>query len=245
MGKGKRTRASKGKQRRQGEREMAPAFPVPDPFFRPDPVGTVLSPYTRRELSKSVNAWQFLLNYLSYVQDGGLEVPAEQFEPRRPEETAEQAELRIKLAQTMREVQALAGNWRDLCAEVLTWIPRNDAAEVAENIIKVGVGWLHESGYTPEREAWVAGARRLVGALCPPRRWMAALDLLDMQAAWGMRPATDSPELALAVHDEPVAAIHVAAASVAWLFGTPGAVTDPQAAHRKLAEDANNFAAMV
>lgn len=246
MGKGQRNRANKEiKEQRRREREMLPERPVPDPFYRPDPVGTALSPYTRRELSKSVNAWQFLLNYLTFVKDGGFDVPAAEFEPRRPDETAEAAELRIKVAQKTREVQALAGNWQDLCAEVLTWIPRNDAAAIVENIVKVGGGWLEESGHTPDRDAWIGTARPLLGVLCPSHHWLAALDLLDEHASWGVKPIETNPTLFLATSREPVAAIHVAAALVAAVYGTPDAVTDPQEAHRKLAQDAHDFASMV
>lgn len=246
MGKGQRNRANKDiKERRRREREMLPERPVPDPLYRPEPVGTALSPYTRREMSKRVNAWQFLLNYLTFVNDGGFNIPSEEFAPRRSDETAEDAELRIAKAQLTQKVQALAGNWRDLCAEVLTWIPRNDAMPIVANIVTIGADWLEQSGYTLDRDAWVDIARPLLGALCPPHHWLAALDLLDDLANWGLKPIETNATLLHATSQEPVAAIHVAAALVAAVYATPAAVTDREQAHRELAQHANQFAPMV
>jgi hypothetical protein len=184
------------------------------------------------------NGLQFLLNYLNYVRDGGFNVPADKFGPRRPDETAEQAALRREAARLTKEVQALAGDWADLCAEVLGWVEPGTAADVAGVIVDVGRGWLKAARVTPDHDAWLVGAQGLLGVLSPADQMDDAFAVLDQMGTMGIAPGEPEPHLDATAATTPAATIHAAAALVAWLFGTRTVVADQTAAMRKLAEKA-------
>lgn len=197
----------------------------------------------RLAVATQVDAWQFLLNYLNYVRDGGLDVPLDQFGPQRPDETAEEAELRLTVARKTKEVQALAGDWAELCAEVaarptLALHPDVMVAHVAD----VGRGWLKTAGHVPNRDEWIAGARPLLGVLCAPEHWLDALNVLDQVGTMGIVPGEDAPLVAVAAQAKPVAAMHAATALVAWLYGQRSVVFDQTAAMSKLARKTHALA---
>jgi hypothetical protein len=223
---------------------MLPAEPMPDPFVRDAPVGTRLAPRTRRELSHSVDANLFLLNYMQWVDEGGLQNShLADFEPQRDGEPEADAAERMQAAHRL--LNGIS-SWTDMCASVLREVHTNDALALIEHIAKVGTTWLDESGYVPDPAAWRTGTRLLLAVQCPAVHWSEALGLLDLRLAMIANTQGEySPERMAwerGARDYPVAAIHVAAAMVAWLYGQDGVVPDHKAAIRKLAEDAQGFA---
>lgn len=241
MAKPKRSKASSAaKDARRRKRKQTAG--TSDSQYRPGPLPQPrpqqVSADQRREMVTQANALQFLLNYLHYVRDGGFNVPADQFGPRRPDETPEQAELRREVARRTKEVQALAGNWADLCAEVLGWVEPGTAAEVASVIVDVGRGWLKSSRVTPDHDAWLVGAQGLLGVLCPADQMDDAFAVLDQMNTMEIVPGDPEPQLDATAAATPAATTHAAAALVAWLFGTRTVVADQTAALRKLAEKA-------
>lgn len=193
--------------RRRKRRLASGSSASSDSSHRAGLAATSLSPQERRELAQRVNAWQFLLNYLNYVRDGGFDVPLDQFGPRHPDETAEQAELRLTVARKTKEVQALAGNWAELCVEVLSWIPLDTADAVVANIAEVGGNWLTTSKHIPDRDEWIAGARPLLGVLCPAEHWLDALNVLDQLGTMGISPDEAAPLVETAARAKPEASI--------------------------------------
>lgn len=238
MSKGKRRKADGlAKEARRRARTAATAPRRTDSTSAP----TALE--DRVSVATQVDAWQFLLNYLNYVRDGGFDVPLDKFGPQRPGETAEEAELRREVARKTKEVQALAGDWAELCAEVterptLALGPDTMVAHVAE----VGRGWLKTAGHMPDRDEWITGARPLLGVLCASEHWLDALNVLDQVGTMGIAPGEDASLVAAAAQAKPAAALHAAAALVAWLYEQRSIVFDQTAAMRTLARKTHTMA---
>lgn len=237
---------SNGKRRKtdglakEARRRARTAAPTP---VRTDPATTSTTLEDRVAIATQVDAWQFLLNYLNYVRDGGFNVPADLFGPQRPEETAEEAELRRTVARKTKEVQALAGNWAELCAEVaarptLTLNPATMVAYVSD----VGRAWLKSAGHLPDHDEWIAGARPLLGVLCASQHWPDALNVLDQVGTMGIAPDDDTSFAEAAAQAKPAAAMHAAAALVAWLFAQRSIVFDQTSAMRVLARKTHALA---
>lgn len=231
------------KEVRRRERRHATRTSPTEPGSQPDAAAAPTSFEDRFSVLQQVDAWQFLLNYLNYVRDGGFNVPLDQFGPRRPGETAEEAELRLTVARKTKEVQAHLGDWAELCAEVLErpTLATNPAAMVA-HVVEVGRGWLKSAGHIPNRDEWIAGARPLLGILCAPAHWLDALNVLDQVGTMGVVPGEDSPLVAAVARAKPVAAMHAAAALVTWLYGRRSVVFDQTAAMHKLARKSHALA---
>lgn len=68
-------------------------------------------------LEQYLHGVQFLFNYANYVADGGFNLPAEHFEPRRADETAEQYHQRRDGVRTLKATQAATGTWAELAVE--------------------------------------------------------------------------------------------------------------------------------
>uniref|UniRef100_UPI003F496116 hypothetical protein n=1 Tax=Amycolatopsis sp. CA-096443 TaxID=3239919 RepID=UPI003F496116 len=234
MSKGKRSKADgRAKEARRRARTADSAPRRTGPASAPDPLA----------VATRVDAWQFLLNYLNYVRDGGFDVPLDQFAPQRLDETAEEAELRRDVARKTKEVQALVGDWAELCTEVAArpTLALNPAAMVA-HVAEVGRGWLKTAGHVPARDEWIAGARLLLGVLCPFEHWFHATDVLDQAATMGIAPGEDAPAVAAAAAAKPEATLHAAAALVAWLYGQRSVVFDQTGAMRTLARKTHALA---
>ncbi|SEP54282.1 hypothetical protein SAMN04489732_1426 [Amycolatopsis saalfeldensis] len=239
MTKGKRRKAdglAKEARRRARTAATAPA--------RTDSAAAPTTLEDRVAIATQVDAWQFLLNYLNYVRDGGFDVPLDKFGPQRPGETVEEAELRLTVARETKEVQALIGDWAELCAEVaarptLTLNPGTMVAHVAD----VGRGWLKTAGHVPDRDTWIAGARPLLGALCAPQHWLDALNVLDQVGTMGIAPGENVTFAA--AQAKPAAALHAAAALVSWLFGQRSIVFDQTSAMRALARKTHALAELL
>lgn len=232
MGKGKRLRAQARTARPR--REMADDRPYLD-----EPIAEKPAAFARQELDVYVHAALFVLNYLAFAEDGTLEIVP----PEGPREGESEAETRARLRAEMAvyEVRRLAGDWRELCADELRHIPPSWAQAVATWISRFGQQWLDAALARdatigrPDAQAWVRGARPLLGTLCPSQHWEAALDLMDVRAT-----ATDPEWMAGA--DHPVGLIHAAAAMTTWLFQQPEIVSDPHATKLDLIDRAQRNA---
>lgn len=245
MAKGKKSkvdRLAREVRRREQTRTTRPTQSSALP--RSGPAGMVTSSLDERLATAShVDAWQFLLNYLNYVRDGGFDVPMDKFGPQRPGETADEAELRLRAARLEKEVQALAGNWAELCAEVLDrpTLALNPEVMVA-HVVGVGRNWLKTAGHVPNRDEWLAGTRPLLGVLCGPEYWLDALNVLDQVGTMGIEPDEDAPLVPAAVQAKPAAALHAASALVTWLYCQRSVVFDQTAAMRTLARKTHAMA---
>ncbi|WP_284741880.1 hypothetical protein [Amycolatopsis sp. RTGN1] len=238
MTKGKRRKADGlAKEARRRARKAATA---------PVRTGSAAAPTAledRVAVATQVDAWQFLLNYLNYMRDGGFDVPLDKFGPQRPGETAKEAELRLTVARKTKEVQTLIGDWAELCAEVAArpTLTLNPGTMVA-HVVDVGRGWLKATGHVPDRDTWIAGARPLLGILCAPQHWPDALNVLDQVGTMGITPSEDASFVAAAAQAKPTAALHAAAALVAWLFGQRSIVFDQTSAMHALARKTHALA---
>ncbi|GAA2255746.1 hypothetical protein GCM10010430_44470 [Kitasatospora cystarginea] len=239
MGKGKRLRAQ-----RQGELEKRRSQPqelAPEPVRPPSPDdagGGRLSSYARWEIGKHVYAWMILLSYLELAIDGPG-VPADLLAPQGASENDEEFAARRTSAQLHAEVDALAGSPAEQVAEVLSWVAPSQASAVVENLAAEGIKHLNASGANwPDPAEWQAGARPLIGALCPAAHWNAALEQLDTLAASQLAV---TGEIITRGIEHPVATIHAIAALVTWLHGRSDIVADPAAARLELAEQSSKL----
>ncbi|MEU9700241.1 hypothetical protein [Streptomyces sp. NPDC047981] len=240
MGKGKRLRAQRAKdQAARRARELAPE--PTRPVSTDDMGGGRLSSYTRREIGKQVYAWMILLSYLEGALDGGDGLPKDLFAPQKPGESDEDYAARIEADRLVAETQAMAGSPAEQVAEVLSsWVPRSLVPGVVEQLSAEGLRHLDTA--TPDPGQWQSGARPLLGILCPPAHWEAALDQLEALAASRLKV---TGTIAEHLDDHPVATVHAAAALVTWLYGRPDIVADPAAARLELAERAGKFGEFV
>lgn len=240
MGKGKRLRAQHVKdQSARRERELAPE--PSRPVSMDDMGGGRMSSYTRREIGKQVYAWMILLSYLEGALDGADGLPADLFAPQKPQESGEDYAERIRTDRLLVETQAMAGSPAEQVAEVLSsWVPRSLVSGVVDQL--AGEGLRHLDTVIPDAEVWQSGARPLLGILCPPKHWEAALDQLEALAASRLK-LTDAIAEHLTGH--PVATVHAAAALVTWLYGRADIIVDPSAARLELAERAGKFGEFV
>jgi hypothetical protein len=188
--------------------------------------------YWRRVLEQYLHGVQFLFNYISFVADGGFDVPAEHFAPQREDETDEQYQQRREVGRLLTEVQAAAGSWAELAVDEVRHIRPSDAGAVAMWMIGQGHEWCQESGFDPSANLYRAVATPLLHAMCPPEHLSRAMEVLDMfwQEIVDRRP----PSIDETAVRYPIATLHVAAAMSAGLFGEPACVPDRGAAQAKL-----------
>ncbi|WP_030230291.1 hypothetical protein [Streptomyces sp. NRRL S-350] len=240
MGKGKRLRAQRVKDQAAGRgRELAPE--PSGPVSMDDMGGGRLSSYTRREIGKQVHAWMILLSYLEGALDGADGLPEDLFAPQKPGESDEDHAARIEADRLLAQTQAMAGSPAEQVAEVLSsWVPRSQVAGVVDHLAAEGL--RHLDTVTLDPAVWQSGARPLLGILCPPKHWEAALDQLEALAASRLK-ITDV--IAEQLTGQPVATVHAAAALVTWLYGRSDIIADPQAARLELAERAGKFGEFV
>jgi hypothetical protein len=240
VGKGKRMRAQRAKE--QAARRARELAPEPSRAPSPDDMGGGrMSSYTRREIGKQVYAWMLLLSYLEGALEGPDGLPADLFAPQKPDESDEDYAARIKTDHLMVETQAMAGSPAEQVAEVLSsWVSRSLVPGVVDNLAAEGLQHLDTA--TPDPALWQAGARPLLGIVCPPAHWEAALDQLEALAASRLK-VTDV--IAERLTGKPVATVHAAAALVTWLYRRPDIVADPAAARLELAERAGKFGEFV
>jgi len=243
VGKGKRLRAQRLKdQSARRERVLAELAPEPSgPVSTDDMGGGQLSSYTRREIGKQVYAWMILLSYLEGALDGADGLPGNLFAPQKPDESDEDYAARIRNDRLLVEAQALAGSPAKQVAEVLSsWVPRSLVPGVVDQLAAEGLRHLGTAAL--DASLWQAGARPLLGILCPPKHWEAALDQLEALAASRLKI---TGVIAEHLTGKPVATVHAAAALVTWLYGRPDIIANPQAARLELAERAGKFGEFV
>ncbi|MFD3662826.1 hypothetical protein ACFWVF_19885 [Streptomyces sp. NPDC058659] len=240
MGKGKRLRAQRVKdQSARRERELAPE--PSRPVSTDDGGGGRMSSYARREIGKQVYAWMILLSYLEGALDGADGLPENLFASQKPDESGEDYAARIKTDRLLVETQAMAGSPAEQVAEVLSsWVTRSLVAGVVNHLASEGLRHLDTATLDPDQ--WQAGARPLLGILCPPKHWEAALDQLEALATSRL---TINDVIAGHLSGQPVATVHAAAALVTWLYGRPDIIADPAAARLELAERAGKFGEFV
>ncbi|WP_414169131.1 hypothetical protein ACMATS_25010 [Streptoverticillium reticulum] len=244
MGEAKRRR---DKQRRDREAGL----PVPvrefarEPRQRPTPDDARsgrLSSYARWEIGTDVYGWMILLAYLEYAEDGNA-LPATLFAPRRPDESEEDFATRRRADQLLVETSAMAGTPRAQVAEVLSsWVPQSMVQGLVHRLGEWGAKLLDDSGATVAPAAWAAGARPLLGGLCPATHWDAGLDQLEVLAS--SRLVVTEPARQQLV-EYPVAAVHAMAALVAWLYDQTEVVPDRAKAVLELAETAGKMGKFV
>ncbi|MQS17382.1 hypothetical protein F7Q99_35675 [Streptomyces kaniharaensis] len=240
MGKGKRLRAQRVKEGTVGRgRELAPE--PSRPVSMDDMGGGRLSSYTRQEISKQVYAWMILLSYMEAALEGADGLPENLFAPQKSGESDEDYTARIKVDRLLVETRAMAGSPAEQVAEVLSsWVPSSLVPGVVDHL--AGEGLRHLDTAIPDPGQWQAGARPLLGILCPPKHWEAALDQLEALATSRLK-ITDA--IAERLTGQPVATVHAAAALVTWLYGRPDIIADPAAARLELAERAGKFGKFV
>jgi hypothetical protein len=173
-------------------------------------------------------------NYIAFVDQGGFNVPSEDFEPRRHEESEEQYQQRRTAARALKQTQAAAGTWAELATDEIRHIRPSDASGVATWIIGQGHEWCQESGFDPTANSTRDGATPLLHALCPTEHVEHALDVLDM--FWQEIVFHRPPSIEETAARYPVATLHVAAAMTGALFAEPACVPDRAATQMKLAE---------
>jgi len=240
MGKGKRLRAEKAAGQPQDRR--APRFSglAPEPATQPvmgDQTHGRMSSHTRAEIGKSVYGWMLLLPYVEWATTGDPLPPA-LVAARQSAEDDDAYAQRVELGQMM--AKALADGPAQEAAQILaTWVPPSSVPGVVAAITTEGLGKLKAAeSFELDREAWVVGARSLVGALCPAENWLAAFDRLDALA--DSRLEVTEPVAAL-MAKESIATVHAAAALVCWLMLQPALVPDLNQAVLELTQRAQNF----
>ncbi|MFJ2744818.1 hypothetical protein ACIO3O_34755 [Streptomyces sp. NPDC087440] len=240
MGKGKRLRKQGSKDRTtRGPRELAPE--PSKASTRDDIGGGRLSSYARQELGKQVYAWMILLSYLECALDGPDGLPAGLLAPQKPDESDEDYTERIRTDRLVVETQAMASSPAEQVAEVLSsWVSRSMVHDVVGHLAGEGMRHLGTTAVDPDQ--WQAGARTLLGIMCPPRHWDAALDQLEALAVSRLEADTT---ITARLASEPIATVHSAAALVTWLYQQPGIVASPAEARSELAERASKFGRFV
>jgi len=242
MGKGKRLRAEKAAGQLGGRR--APRFSglAPEPATQPvmgDQTHGRMSSHTRAEIGTSVYGWMLLLPYAEWASTGDALPPA-LVAARQSAEDDDAYAQRVELGQMMAKAKALADGPAREAAEILaTWVPPSSVPGVVAAIATEGLGKLKAAeSFELDREAWVVGARPLVGALCPAEHRLAAFDQLDALA--DSRLEVTEPVAAL-MAKEPIATVHAAAALVCWLMLQPALVPALNQAVLELTQRAESF----
>lgn len=197
------------------------------------PTETESLQYHRRTLEWSLHGNLFLMNYLSYVEDGGFSVPGHG-KPRAADETAEEYVALRDAKRALVEVQAAAGTWAELCVEELRHIMPSDAASIAAALLGHGFSWCTASGFDPTPNAMRAGATPLLDAVCPWEHRDQAGEVLTV--IWGGMVTDQVAVVGTAAAVHPIATIHVAAAITAWLYSQPDCVPDQLAAKMEIIE---------
>ncbi|MFD7016640.1 hypothetical protein [Streptomyces sp. NPDC059928] len=197
-----------------------------------------LSSYARWEIGTDVYGWMILLPYLEYANDGDGP-PADLFAPRRPDESEEDFTARRLADQLLVETSAMAGTPRAQVAEVLSsLVPQSMAQGLVRRLGEWGAKLLDDSGASVAPVTWAAGARPLLGGLCPAAHGGAGLGQLEVLANSRL-VVTEPARQQLVKH--PVATVHAMAALVAWLYDQNEVVPDRAKAVLELAENARKM----
>lgn len=202
-----------------------------------------LSSYARWEIGKSVYAWMVLLAYLEYAQADDTALQTDVLEPRRADESEQEFEARRRSAELLVETSAMAGSPAAQVTEILSsWVAQSIVPELVENLAHEGVAPLDKNDVTPDPAEWQAGARMLLGGVCPSRHWDTALDHLELLAHSRL---VITGEIRARMTEHPAATIHATAALVAWIYGQPHIVPSEAEATLELAERASKFGEQV
>lgn len=198
---------------------MKTDIPMPsetDPNARPA--------WAKRVIAATLHGGLFLLHYTSYAVDGGFDYPTDKgFAPRAADESVADYEQRRIVTRMIIEVQAGAGDWKELCAEQLAHLYPSDAPHVCQFISEQLAGWMAQRGGGSFIDV-MDGSPRYFRPLCPARHHDAAYLVADdlLNAMMVGRLAALPPAIRKAARREPVATIHVCAAMAATgLMGLP------------------------
>ena len=186
--------------------------------------------WAQRVLDQTLHATLFLLNYVAFIDQGGFNVPPT--EARRDDETQQDYEKRRDVTRMLKETEAAAGSWAELCVAELRSIRPSDAGQVANIILGEGLEWCRRSSFDPLPSDMVEGARSLLQHLCPAEHKLDAvasmMTILDAVARHDQSPIDEIAPL------NPIGTIHAAAALTGHLFAQPDCVPDRAAAQREL-----------
>ncbi|MFI5736092.1 hypothetical protein ACIA49_38620 [Kribbella sp. NPDC051587] len=228
--------------RRKGERpkrRVVPGMAEDDPLIA-DPNSRA---YILRAIRWSARAQMFLLNYLSYADDGGFSVPGHGA-PREDGETDEQYELRRDVTRGLVEVQAALGSWAELAAEDLRQIMPSDAGHVAGLIFSAGIRWGTATNFEAAPNDLRDGARPYLDAMCPEHHRDDAEQVLTglmteltLGLMTGIVATEDDDPIERSAGAQPIATIHVVAAITTWLYQQPACVPDRPAVLQELNDD--------
>ena len=226
--------------------EMAPDQPLLDFSSRTG---------ARQRLRMFVVASEILLNHLDCVEHGLAALPPQWPDP--DEGVAERQVVGSLAGQggaapanpyarnTVRILARTPGNWAPLLVEDIDNRGR-DMLDKAFYPHGVGGKRSHTEGIAPVVSEWAHGSRQVLSMMCPPRRWRDAIAALDKRdessdefSRQGMAAARARIEAFALQH--PVAAIHAAAAQVAWLSLQPKVVPDWTARRTEIAAAADEM----
>lgn len=209
MGKKGKSSGGRGGRAVSGMRTDIPMPSESDPMTR--------AAWAKRMVVATMHAGLFLLHYTSYAVDGGFDYPTDKgFAPRADDESLADFEKRRAATRAIIAVQARAGDWKELCAQELTYLYPSDAPIVCEFVIEQLGTWMAQRGGGSFIEV-MDGSRRYFEALCPPRyldtAYRVAAELLDAMVV--DRLDALRPAVSRAARRDPVATIHVCAAMAA------------------------------
>ncbi|MGW4527881.1 hypothetical protein [Amycolatopsis sp. NPDC004378] len=190
-----------------------------------------------------VIASQIVLNHLDCVENGLADLP-----PGWPETDAAEAEGHHDVAapanpharDTVRLLARVPRNWTPLLVEDIDQFGREMLDKAFfPNGIRAGKV-RNDADIAPDVAEWGRGSRQVIAMMCPPRRWRDAHTALDKRHEGSGEFTRQEMEASRARIDSfslqhPVAAIHAAAAQVAWLSLQPKVVPDWTARRTEIA----------
>ncbi|WP_091628559.1 hypothetical protein [Amycolatopsis saalfeldensis] len=228
MGKGNRNRRDRDDRPKPQPQQVA-GMAADEPMPKRDAPGEQ-GRWAQRVLDQTLHATLFLLNYVAFVDQGGFDVPVT--EARREDETQQDYEKRRDVTRMLKETEAAAGSWAELCVDELRNIKPSDAGEVAKIILGEGIEWCRQSSFDPRPSDMVAGARSLLQHLCPAEHKLDAvasmMTILDAVTKGRRLPIDEIAPL------NPIGTIHAAAALTGHLFAQAECVPDRAATQREL-----------
>ncbi|WP_344686409.1 hypothetical protein [Saccharopolyspora taberi] len=208
-------------------------------------------PGAAQRLKMFVTASQIALHYFDTVDHGLAEPPANW--PEAGDAEAADDTSRVPGEAPGDQVVAAPETARKI-VRLLARTPRNWTPLIVSDLDGFGRDMLDKAFFpdgllagkasnvaAPEPSEWLRGAPQVIAMVCPPRRWNDALDALtrrhelapaELNQAEVARSRARIEAFAL---QHPVAAIHAAAAQVAWLSLQSSVVRDRAAAREEIA----------
>lgn len=207
-------------------------------------------PGALQRLGIFVTASEIVLNHLDCVENGVADLP-----PEWPEAESGETERQLVDGLAGRGAAAPANSYARNTVRILARIPRNWTPLLVADIDDFGRQMLdkaffpngvlagkarNDADIAPDTSAWARGSRQVIAMMCPPRRWSDALTALDKRHEGSGEFTRQDMEASRArieafAMQHPVAAIHAAAAQVAWLSLQPKVVPDWTARRTEIA----------